>query len=253
MKKLINIIAGTGVASIVCIVLSISSIVLAFFGSEKAGRLMSTPPALGFSAFIVLLLLIRGVTTLLNRRFDSALLHLGCVLIVGGWIWGRIEPKVVENPKPIKGSMVLVDGDVMNALWGGAYLTNFVGKLDFTVKLEKFMIDYYESNPGDQSHGRMPPIKEYSSRVTISHPDKEPYVKKIRVNHPVRIDDFLVYQMSWGESRNWQGQPVTYTVLQFIRDPGLPYVYAGFAVLFSGILLFCIRVFRLKTPETEVK
>ena len=253
MKKLINIIAGTGVAALVCIILSIGSIALAFYGPTKSGEIMSTPPALGFSTLICLLLLLRGITTLFNRRFDSALLHLGCALVIGGWIWGRVEPKVVSDPKPLKGSMALVDGDVMNALWDGPYLTNLVGKLDFTVKLEKFIIDYYESNPGDQSHGRMPPIKEYRSRVTISYPDKDPYVKNIIVNHPVRIGDFLVYQMSWGESVNWNNQPVVYTVLQFIRDPGLHYVYAGYVTVFLGILLFGVRMFRLKSPVREVK
>ncbi len=253
MKKLINTIVGTGVGTIICIVLSIGSIVLAFFGPEKSGVLMSTPPALGFSALICLLLMVRGVATLLNRRFDSALLHLGCALVIGGWIWGRVEPKVVPNPKPLQGSMALIDGDVMNALWDGPYLTNLVGKLDFTVKLEKFMISHYERNPGDQSHGRMPPVKEYRSRVTISYPGKAPYVKNIIVNHPVRIGKFLVYQMSWGESVDRYNQPVIYTVLQFIRDPGLHYVYAGYVTLFVGILLFGIRVFKLRRPLKEVK
>lgn len=214
---------------------------------------MSASPALGFSALVCILLVIRCVTSLFNRRFDSALLHLGCALVIGGWIWGRVEPKVVSNPKPLKGSMALVDGDVMNALWDGPYLTNLVGKLDFTVKLEKFKIDYYETKPGDQSHGRMPPIKEYRSRVTISCPGEEPYVKNIIVNHPVRIGEYLAYQMSWGESVNWQNQPVVYTVLQFIRDPGLHYVYAGYVTLFIGILLFGIRMFKLKSPVKEVK
>ena len=137
----------------------------------------------------------------------------------------------------------MVDGDVMNALWDGPYLTNLVGKLDFTVKLEKFMIDYYESSSGDRRHGRMPPIKEYRSRVTVTHPGKAPYVENVRVNHPVRMGDYLVYQMSWGESVNWNNQPVIYTILQFIRDPGLHYVYAGFITLFRRYPAFLLSHF----------
>ncbi|MFO7937191.1 MAG: cytochrome c biogenesis protein ResB [Kiritimatiellia bacterium] len=253
MKKLINTISGTAAAAIICTVLSIASIVLAFFGSDKSIQLMSTPLPLIFSALIFILLAVRAFITLLNRRFDSALLHAGCALVLGGWLWGHLEPGITENPKPLQGSMALVDGDVMNALWDGPVLTNLVGKLDFTIKLEKFMIDYYERAPGDRSHGRMPPIREYRSRVTVTYPDKAPYVENIRVNHPVRIGDYLVYQMSWGETVNYNNQPVTYTVLRFIREPGLHCVYAGFIVLFSGILLFCYRIFRLKIPEMEVK
>ena len=60
MKKLINKITGLGVAVCICGVLSVGSIVLAFLGPEESGRLMATPPALGFSAFIALLLIVRA-------------------------------------------------------------------------------------------------------------------------------------------------------------------------------------------------
>jgi cytochrome c biogenesis protein ResB len=183
----------------------------------------------------------------------SALLHLGCACVICGWLMGQTAPYLAGKDKPLIGSMAMVDGDVMNALWEGSTLTNYVGKVPFTVKLDKFIIDYYESNPVDQSAGRMPPIKEYRSRVTISEPGREPYTKNIRVNHPVYVGGYHIYQMSWGQSQNWQRQPVTYTVLQFIRDPGLPVVYAGFGILFAGILLFSIRLFRVKNPLISIK
>ncbi len=228
---------------------------------------MSMPPALGFSAVVALLLVLRGYLALARKRFDSALLHLGCALVIGGWLWGQVaamrvraaapdravmmsmmhraDAAGVKRPKPLKGSMALVEGDVMNSLWEGPYLDRFVGKLDFTVKLDSFVVDYYQSSPGDRTQGRMPPIKEYCSRVTISEPGKEPYSREIRVNYPARIGDFLVYQMSWGQSTNTANQPVTYTVLQFIRDPGLNAVYTGFVMIFVGILLFCVRLFKV--------
>ncbi|MDA3927014.1 MAG: cytochrome c biogenesis protein ResB [Kiritimatiellae bacterium] len=246
MKKLINKIAGLGVAVCGCGVLSLASIVLAFFGSEKSIQLMATAPALGISAFIALLLILRGGYAVFTTRYHSALLHLGCACVVSGWLMGQVAPYIGGEDKPVKGSMAMVDGDVMNALWEGAYLTNYVGKVPFTVKLDKFIIDYYESSHVDQSAGRMPPIKEYRSRITITEPGKDPYVKNVRVNHPVYVDGYHIYQMSWGQSQNRQGQPVTYTVLQFIRDPGLWFVYSGFVIIFAGILLFCIRMFKAK-------
>jgi len=252
MKKILNKLIGTDVAVCICGILSAGSIVLAFFGSERSIKLMSTPPALGFSALVALLLVVRGIMTLFRKRFDSALLHLGCACVVCGWLWGQVEPKFVKDALPLKGSMALVDGDVMNALWEGAYLTNYVGRLPFTVKLDKFIINYYESSDQDQSNGRMPPIKEYRSRVTISEPDKKSYVKNIIVNYPVYVGGYYIYQMSWGQSQNRWGQPVTYTVLQFIRDPGLRAVYAGYVMLFVGTLLFAIKLFRVKMPVLSV-
>jgi len=248
MKRFINQITGLGVAVCICGALSAASIALAFLGAERAGRMMSTPPALGISALIALLLTVRGVLALLRRGYHSALLHLGCGCVVCGWLMGQVAPYLAGKENPIKGSMAMVDGDVMNALWEGAYLTNYVGKVPFTVKLDKFIIDYYASSAADQLAGRMPPIKEYRSRVTISEPGRTPYVRNIRVNHPAYVGGYHIYQMSWGQSQNWQGQPVTYTVLQFIRDPGLRVVYAGFITLFAGILLLCIRLFKAKPP-----
>jgi len=58
--------------------------------------------------------------------------------------------------------------------------------------------------------------------------------------------------MSWGHSMDQLGRPVVYTVLQFIRDPGLKLVYAGFTLLLAGILIYAWRIFRIQgTPPRE--
>lgn len=165
---------------------------------------------------------------------------------MAGWLMGRVAERTEVPDHPVIGSMALIDGDVSDKLWGGPYLTNFVGRLSFSVKLEKFFVDYYPSNASNVEAGRMPPVREYRSRVTITEPGHEPYVANVRVNHPVKVQDYLIYQMSWGQSTDSYGRPVTYTVLQFIRDPGLSVVYAGFVVLLAGLLLFAVRVFRLR-------
>ncbi|MFA7171868.1 MAG: cytochrome c biogenesis protein ResB [Kiritimatiellia bacterium] len=258
MKKYINQVTGLGMAVYICCILAAASIALASVGAERAGEIMATPPALGLSALLALLLILRGGLTLFRRRYHSAMMHLGCACVVVGWLIGQTAPYLDQGDKgPLKGSIAMVDGDVMNALWEGAYLTNYVGKLPFSVKLDKFFVDYYAGSGADQSAGRMPPIKEYRSRVTITEPDREPYTKNIRVNQPAYVCGYHIYQMSWGQSKNRQGQPVTYTVLQFIRDPGLRLVYFGYGTLFVGILLFCIRLFKggspTPTPHQEVK
>jgi len=87
--------------------------------------------------------------------------------------------------------------------------------------------------------------------VTITEPGKPPYVANVRVNHPAFVQGYHIYQLSWGQSADRLGRPVVYTVLQFIRDPGLPLVYAGFVALFAGVLLFAVRVFRAKAPDVR--
>jgi len=67
------------------------------------------------------------------------------------------------------------------------------------------------------------------------------------------VRGYHIYQMSWGHSTDRLGRPIVYTVLQVIRDPGLRLVYAGFMLLFAGILFFAWRLIRIPvTPAGEV-
>ena len=147
--------------------------------------------------------------------------------------------------------MAMADGEVSDTLWEGPNLTNYVGRVPFSVRLERFFVERYDRNEQDRDAGRDAPVREYRSRVTINEPGKAPYVRNIRVNHPAYVQGYHIYQMSWGQGADRYGRPVEYTVLQFIRDPGLPLVYAGFVVLFAGVLAFAVRIFRMKVPEPK--
>lgn len=240
------------VAAWLCAALAVGSVALAFLGPERSGALMSRPPLLAFTAVLACGLTAAGVRAASRRRFDSALLHLGCACVMAGWLVGRIAIRTATPDRPAGGAMALVAGNQTDALCDGEELNNVVGRVPFTVRLERFLIDRYPPSEGDRDEGRMPPVKEYRSRVTITEPGEAPYVRNIRVNHPAYVRGYHIYQMSWGESRDRFGRPMLdgegraelYTVLQFVRDPGLPAVYAGFAVLFAGALLFACRLLR---------
>ena len=244
--SLFNRVTGPGAAASLCWALSLGAVALAFPGPERSGAFMSHPAMLGFTAALAAALLFNGLRAAARRRFDSALLHIGCACVMAGWLAGQVAVRTATPEKPALGSMAMADGDVSDKLWEGSNLDKYVGRIPFTVKLEKFFVEYYDAKGQDRDEGRMPPVREYRSRVTVSEPGKPPYVANVRVNHPARVGDYLIYQLSWGQSNDVYGRPVTYTVLQFIRDPGLPAVYAGFVVLFVGILLFAARIFRVK-------
>jgi hypothetical protein len=208
---------------------------------------MSHPALLGLTAALAAVVLFSGLRAASRRRFDSALMHVGCACVMAGWLTGQVAARTATPGKPMVGAMAMVAGDASDKLWDGANLDKFVGKVPFTVKLEQFFVERYERNAHDRDRGSDAPVREYRSRVTVTEPGKPPYVANVRVNHPVRVGAYQIYQMSWGQSRDVYGRPVTYTVLQFIRDPGLYAVYAGFVALFAGILLFCARVFRTQS------
>jgi len=244
LKKAIIFLTGLGAAVWGCLVCALFSAYLAFLGADRASAFMSAPFMRSAVAVLAAAICYSGARALTRRRFDSAALHLGCACVMAGWLWGQQAAKSATTGNPAKGSMALIDGDVSDALWDGPYLTNFVGRVPFTIRLEKFIIEHYAQSGVDRDAGRMAPIREYRSRVTVSEPGKAPYVANIRVNRPLRVRGYFVYQMSWGTTVDKFRQPAVYTVLQFIRDPGVPLVYAGFAILFTGVLLFTIRVFR---------
>jgi len=152
---------------------------------------------------------------------------------MAGWLVGQHAIRTTSEERPITGAMAMIDGDKMNTLWTGRTLTEYAGKVPFTVRLEKFTVERYENG--------MP--REYRSHITILETGKEPRVEHVRVNHPVYSHGYHIYQMSWGESTDNFGRPVTYTVLQFIRDPGLPIVYTGFVILVIGTFWLAVRFF----------
>lgn len=252
MKQAFDRWLSLGFAAGLCGVLSAASVALAFFGPERSGAFMAHPVLLALTAALAAALAASGVRAVTRRRFDSALVHLGCACVLAGWLAGRISERASTSESPAAGAAAMIDGDEADKVWSGAYLTNYVGRLPFSVKLEHFSVERYERNKSDRDAGRDAPVREYRSRIWVTVPGQAPFATDVRVNHPAKVLGYHIYQMSWGQSTDRDGRPVTYTVLQFIRDPGLSAVYAGFAVLFAGILLFCARVLRGPAGAKEV-
>ena len=249
MRKFFNTCLGLGAAVWLCWALAAVSVALAFLGADRAGAMMARPAMLCAMAVLVVVFLLTGGRAVLRRRFDSALLHLGCACVLAGWLAGRHAERTTTVERPITGAMVLVDGEQSDQLWKGERMDVYAGRVPFSLKLEKFFVERYERNSVDREAGRDAPVREYRSRVTITEPGKEPRVENVRVNHPVAVRGYRIYQMSWGHSQDRLGRPLVYTVLQFIRDPGLPLVYTGFGVLVAGALLFAVRMFRAGAAE----
>jgi cytochrome c biogenesis protein ResB len=241
MKEFLNKILGLSVATWLCCLLSVGSIVLACMGATRAGEWMSTWPNLAGVTLLTIAVAVSGIRALFRKRFHSALFHVGCALIMAGWLIGRYAVRTETRDHPVTGMMAMIDGDVSSELFTGSRLETIVGRVPFIVRLEKFVVERYPSRePGYEG-----PVREYRSEVTIQEKGKPPRRENIRVNHPAVVQGYYIYQMSWGQTQDRMGRSVNYTVLQFIRDPGLPMVYTGFAVLFAGAFWFAARFFRV--------
>lgn len=228
-------------AVVCCGVFAGVAIALAFPGADRAASLMSSPPAICAVAAIAVALFFCGARSRCRRRLDTAAMHLGCAFILAGWCAGRIAERTATPDRPFSGAMALVDGEKSDLLWKGERLDVPAGRIPFTVELEKFFVKRYA--------GAESPVKEYRSHVIIGEEGKAPRALDIRVNHPARVGGYWIYQMSWGQGLDRAGNPVTYTVLQFCRDPGVFWVFLGFAVLALGTLLFASQVCRVNAGQ----
>ncbi|MBK1876686.1 cytochrome c biogenesis protein ResB [Pelagicoccus mobilis] len=83
----------------------------------------------------------------------------------------------------------------------------------------------------------LPRPKRFSSQVTILKKGEEPFPVKIEVNKPITIDGWKLNQLSYDETA---GKASRWTVLEAVRDPWMPAIYVGLALLALGALMHLI-------------
>lgn len=105
-------------------------------------------------------------------------------------------------------------------------------KLDFAIRLNDFTIEMYPAELGGGP-------KRYASDVTLFTADGDSLRDTILVNKPVSIAGWKVYQLSYSQAMGGMRES---SIFELVRDPWLPYVYAGiFMMLFGAVLLFFKR------------
>lgn len=105
-------------------------------------------------------------------------------------------------------------------------------KLDFAIRLNDFSIEMYPAELGGGP-------KRYASDVTLFTADGDSLRDTILVNKPLSIMGWKVYQLSYNEAMGGMSES---SVLELVRDPWLPYVYAGiFMMLLGAVMLFFKR------------
>lgn len=138
-------------ALIVIILLAVFSIYGAFLGAERARAFFNTLP-LAVYWFALAGLLVVGIVVFrrLLRVPSLLLMHLGCILIVGGGMWGSkaghaLGKQLFGIDKILEGQMAVLERGEDNRvrLADG----NDLAELPFSVRLRDFRMEYYE--PGD--------------------------------------------------------------------------------------------------------
>jgi hypothetical protein len=73
--------------------------------------------------------------------------------------------------------------------------------------------------------------KKFTSKVTVFCKNGQTFKSTIEVNKPFKIKGWNIYQLSYDEEK---GKWSTVSILELVRDPWLPLVYAGFAMMIAG-------------------
>jgi hypothetical protein len=209
-----------------------TSILSAFYGSGKASLFFNS---LGMSLFWLALLaalLVSFVTFKpLRRSPGPMLIHLACILIIAGSIYGSrsahlLRQRFFGEQKIYDGYIVLHEGASDNRLISQDQ-SELLGELPFHLALKRFSIEYYPTVRADQAQ-----VKQYTSSVIFVSPEgKKLDEKKVSVNHPASHGGYYFYQSSYGS--DYHGQ---YTILHVKTASGLFVVYAGYVLLCLGII-----------------
>lgn len=109
--------------------------------------------------------------------------------------------------------------------------------LGLTIDLHDFTIEYWEDGSA----------RRYASDITVHSTRGTTVSGVVEVNKPLKVDGWKVYQYSYRLGSN-SGEP-TVSVLSLVRDPWLPWVYAGIFMMLAGAL--CLMLFMAPKPRTK--
>jgi len=130
------------------ILLILVSIYGAFIGAERAQKFVNTLP-LTVYWFAFVLILIAGLVVFrrLVRVPALSLIHVGCILILAGAMWGsdaghKLQSQFFGIDKIRTGQMAIYEGESENlvALEGGEHIK----ELPFSIKLNDFRLEHYK-------------------------------------------------------------------------------------------------------------
>lgn len=97
------------------------------------------------------------------------------------------------------------------------------------VELHDFIMEEYPLQPGD----RMRVPRRFASAVTVHTQSGGVSDAVVEVNKPLKADGWKIYQYGYDESA---GTGSRISILQLVRDPWLPFVFAGICLMLAGAL-----------------
>lgn len=92
--------------------------------------------------------------------------------------------------------------------------------------------------------------KRFVSDVTVYTKEGTIRQDTIEVNHPLKIAGWTIYQLSYDETK---GRWSDISIFELVRDPWLPFVYAGIIMMILGAICLFMNAPKGKEPNSERK
>ena len=212
--------ACRGIAAWGLVLGAAASVALALRGAAGALDFMRWRAAIAFVGAVALALFAAAARGWRNR--PALLMHLGLALVAGGWT----ANEVLQD-------LGVVPGEAQLRLCAEMGMTESTPDNRLAFTLESFEIDRWPDTGT---------VRQYTSRVRVAGEDFGISRETISVNHPLVKDGWWIYQSSYQEMTNpHTGRPFYFTILQCVRDAGLPFVFAGGILLLAGALMYVFR------------
>ena len=115
-----------------------------------------------------------------------------------------------------------------------------IKEMPIAIELKKFTMETYDDGSP----------KRYASDIQILTKSGKNIETVVEVNKPYEIDGWKIYQYGYDTQMGAQSQ---ITILELVRDPWLPWVYAGFYMMLAAAAFITLEVLcrRLKTATRK--
>lgn len=100
-------------------------------------------------------------------------------------------------------------------------------EIPFSLKLKKFVINEYNPN----IYMTLPELKKFSSEIEYITKDNKHGKFIVEVNKPISLNDWKIYQTGYDDK---MGRWSQVSLIEFVLNPWLKFVYAGFGMLLIG-------------------
>ena len=128
--------------------------------------------------------------------------------------------------------LVAVSGpDYHNHRWVFANFPDFTMHEDGSLGRPSPLRLIYQSDAGEEHAQMSGRIKNFKSTLNLVAEGKTTGTQNVEVNHPLKYRGYTFYQTGYNPN------DPSWTSLEVVRDPGVPLVYGGFALMIAGLFV----------------